>query len=145
MPDRVEGALRNNPPYNVPMHIGQAVLTALVAESELRVVNAAEMQNRGLHVVDVNGIGGNVPSEVVRRTIHRTGRHTTPGEEPTVSLAEMIAPRRFGGISLAEWCAAEFARPDHERVREHAPFFQVLDQRRCRTFGVATLYFELRV
>jgi hypothetical protein len=42
-------------------------LAALVAEGEAGVVDAAEVQERSLHVVDVDRVLGDVPGEVVGR------------------------------------------------------------------------------
>ena len=50
---------------NFTMHVSQAILSALVAVSQPSVVDSTEMQDRGLHVVDVDGIGSDVPREVV--------------------------------------------------------------------------------
>lgn len=40
------------------MHVGQAALDAVVIESQPRVVDAQQVQDRGVEIVDVNGLLG---------------------------------------------------------------------------------------
>src|SRR5689334_3335138 len=49
-----------------PMHVGEPEVPALKAIRELRVVDAEEMENRRLQVVDRHGIGRDVVAEVIR-------------------------------------------------------------------------------
>ena len=47
------------------MHVGQAVVAALEAEGQPRVVEAEQVQQRGVQVVDVDRVGGDVEAELV--------------------------------------------------------------------------------
>ena len=50
--------LRQQLLHDVPVHVGEAEVAALVLVGELRVVDAQQVQDRGLQVVDVDGAGG---------------------------------------------------------------------------------------
>ena len=50
--------LRQQSRHDLSMHVGQAVLTALVAECEASVIDAAEVQHGGLHVMHVHRVFG---------------------------------------------------------------------------------------
>src|SRR4051794_21312843 len=52
------GALHQYAFHDVPMHVGEAVVAALVFIGELRVIDAKQVEDRGLQVVDVDGAGG---------------------------------------------------------------------------------------
>src|SRR4051794_20558779 len=87
--------LRQHTFDDFPVHIREAVLPALVAEGEFLVVDAEEVQERRLVIVDVDRILGDVPSEVVglAKDVPRfdaAARHPE-GEGP----AEVIAAVRF--------------------------------------------------
>ena len=61
------------------MHVGEPKLAALVAVGQRFVIDAAEVQDGGLHVVDVDGVLRQVPGEVVglakgRAALHSAGR-----------------------------------------------------------------------
>ena len=47
------------------MHVRQSVIAAAVAESEPLVVHAEQMQNRGVEVVDVAFIFGDIDSVLI--------------------------------------------------------------------------------
>ena len=47
------------------MHVGQAEVAALEAEGELRVVEAEQVQDRGVQVVNVDAVLDGVEAEVV--------------------------------------------------------------------------------
>src|SRR5262245_43304758 len=52
-------------PDDASVDVGEAEVAALKLEGQPLVVDAEEVQDRGLEVVDVNGILGNVVGEVV--------------------------------------------------------------------------------
>ena len=51
------------------MHVGQAVVPALVLERQPGVVDAQAVQDRGVQVVDVDRVRGDVVAEVVGRAV----------------------------------------------------------------------------
>ena len=50
------GGSGDDPLDHLPMHVGQPEVASGVVESQLLVVEAKEMKNRGLKVVDVHGL-----------------------------------------------------------------------------------------
>ena len=54
-------------------------------------------------------------------------------------IASKVVRRQF---PLAIISAAEFARPDHEGIVQHAATFQIVDERRRRLVGFAALRFD---
>ena len=61
------------------------------------------MQDRRLHVVDVDGVGCDVPGIVVGRPVNRARFDAAPREPPTVRLAEVIPALRHYGLGLIPW------------------------------------------
>ena len=51
----------------MPCDVGQAEVAALEAEGELQVVEAEQVQDRGLQVVDVDAVFDGVEAELVGR------------------------------------------------------------------------------
>ena len=51
------------------VHVGQAVVAALELVRQLLVVDAEQVQDRRLEVVDVDGVLGDVVAEVVGRAV----------------------------------------------------------------------------
>jgi hypothetical protein len=125
------------------MHVGQSVLAALIAERQACMIDPAEMQHGGLHVMDVDRVGNDVPGEVVGLAINGSRFDAAAGHPPAVSAAEMIAAFGICRITLPERCATELAAPDDERIIQHAAFLQVLHECRGWTFGIDTLLFKL--
>ncbi len=94
---------------DVPVYVGQPELAALVAVGELRVVDAREVHDRGLHVVHVDGFRRDVPGVVVGRSVDVPRLRTAAGQQPGKRPAKVVAALRIAGIKLAERRAAELA------------------------------------
>ena len=58
---------------DLSVHIGKAEVTPLASKGQLLVIKTEEVQNRGVQVMDVNGILHRVEAEVVRRPVDMTG------------------------------------------------------------------------
>ena len=56
---------------HLPMHVGQAEVAAGVVEGELLVVEAEQVKDRGLEVVDVDRVLGDVEAQVVGGAVGR--------------------------------------------------------------------------
>ena len=63
------------------MHIGQAKIAARVVEGEPLVIEAEQVQDRRLHVVNVDGIFDDVEAEFVGRAISDARFHTPPASD----------------------------------------------------------------
>ena len=51
------------------MHVGQSALDAVVIEGQPCVVDAQQMQDRGVEVMDIDRLLGDLPTDVVRRPV----------------------------------------------------------------------------
>src|SRR5262245_15888174 len=101
--------------------IREATVDAVVAERELRVVDAEQMQDRGVEIVTRRRPGRRLPRPAIAfpvcdpRLDSRTGE---PRDEGAAVVIAAVAP-------LRERHAAEFRRPDQERVVEQAALLQI--------------------
>ncbi len=62
------------------MHVGQAMVPALVLEGQPGVVDAQAVQDRGVQVVDVDGISDDVVAEVVGGAVGDPGLDAAAGQ-----------------------------------------------------------------
>ena len=59
--------------------VGEAEIAAGVAVGELFVVEAEEVQHRGVEVVDVDGLVGGLEAEFIRRAVDRAAADAAAG------------------------------------------------------------------
>src|SRR5260221_2615241 len=131
--------------YHRAMNIGKAEVAPGMMERELFMIEAEQVQDRGLEVVNVDGILDDVKAELVRRAVSQPALHAAAGQPHRVSARMMIAAERTAerGIRLDHRRAAEFAAPNHERVVEQAALLQVHHQRRARLVGRAAVFLRV--
>src|SRR5579871_3244783 len=93
-------------------------------------IQAQQMQQRRLEIVDVDRIFNDVESQIVGFTIDEAGFDSSArqphGERLRVVVAAQAATER--GIGLNHWGTTEFAAPDDERFVQQAALLQVFDQ-----------------
>ena len=53
-------------------------------------VNSAKVKNRCLHIVNVDWVLGDIPSEFIRFSVCASGFHSAPRHNPTEGLAEVM-------------------------------------------------------
>ncbi len=116
--------------HHLAVDVGEAVVAALEAVGELLVVEAEEVEDGGLEVVDVDGVLGRTESEFVAFAVHLAALHATAGQEHRIAVGEVVAAEDLatGGAALAEGGTAEFAAPDHEGVLEESTLPEVADE-----------------
>src|SRR3989442_14913676 len=122
------------------MHVGQAVMPPLILERQSRVVDAEQVQDRGVKIVHVNRVCSDVVGEIVGLAEGKSGLYAGAGE-PDGETAWMVVAAVVVGrkCPLAIDGAAEFAAPDDESIIQEAALFEVCDERRRRLIGVAAL------
>ena len=64
----------------MPVDVGQPVVAALEVVGQPFVVDAQEVEDRGLEVVDVDGVLGDVVAEVVGLAVGDAGLDAAAGE-----------------------------------------------------------------
>src|SRR5688572_23923093 len=72
--------LRENIFYNLPMHIGEPVVAAAEAVGEPRVIEAEQVENRGVKVVHVDLVFSHRRAEIIRRAVSQTALYASAGE-----------------------------------------------------------------
>src|SRR5437879_5126490 len=91
---------------DVAVDVGQASVNAVVAESEFLVVDAEQVEDRGVKVVAVGRFDG-FPGPFIAFAVGRAGLNTRAGEPGDKCAAVMVA----AGAALAEGHAAKFGGP----------------------------------
>ena len=86
------------------------------------VIEAEEVENRGVKVVDVDDLFHGLMAELVGRPEAEAAFDACAGEPGGESFGVMVAALR---AFLKGWHATEFGGPDDERVVEQAAAFQV--------------------
>src|SRR5205085_1917307 len=105
----------------LPMHIRQSAIDAIMVISKALVVDAKQVQHRGVEIVPgsrlVDGLPANLIGAAVGDTVFEAGaRH--PYGKPILIVIAAFANDIFR--RLREGRAAELGREQYERVIEHA-------------------------
>ena len=101
--------------YDVTVHIGQSTVNSVVAHGELLVVDAQLVQDRGVEVVDADGVLDGRVTEVVGPAVTRTALDAAAGHPRSEGLHVVITPRVSCRRLLRCRRAAQLAAPDNER------------------------------
>src|SRR4051794_28213960 len=124
-------ALNQNLPNNVAVHVGQTVVAALIFERQARVIDAQQMEDGGVQVVHMHGVGGDVVGEVIGLAEGEAGLDAGAGQPDGEAAGMVIAAIIVGGERpLTVNRAAEFTAPDDERVVQKAALLEIGDERR---------------
>ena len=115
-------------------------MPALELEGQAFVVDAQAVEDRGVEVVDVDGVLDDVVAEVVGLAVDDAGLDAAAGQPDGEAAAVVIAAVVVVAVrALAVDGAAELAAPDDQRVVEQAALLQVLDQGGGGLVGVLAL------
>jgi hypothetical protein len=115
---------------DVAVDVGEAVVAALEAVGEAFVVEAEEVHDGGLEVVDVDLVFGDLEAHFVGGAVAEAAFDAAAGHEEGEAVGEVVAAEDFGGggATFAEGSAAEFATPDDEGVFQETALFEVFDE-----------------
>ena len=108
------------------MHVGEAEVAARMPVGEALVVEAQQMEQRGVQVVHVHRVLLRVVAVVVGAAVGEAWLHAAAGEEVGEPMWVVIA----AGAAFAGRRASEFAAPPDERVFEHPALLEI-GQQRC--------------
>ena len=142
---------------DVSVDIGQSKIPALVSVGQTPVIDAQQMKDRCVKVVDVHGprrplfltrsrpqniavLIRDVVAVVVGAAVRDAGLYASaghPGCKASRVMITTVVGRRQ--LPLAVCRTAEFAAPNHERVVEHAQSLEVLDQGRTSLVNILAL------
>lgn len=85
-------------------------------------IQAQQVQDRGVQVVDAHSVFDDVPAEFVGCAIGQASSDAAPGQPHRESKWMMVATI----LPFSGWRATEFASPDHQRFVEQAARFQIV-------------------
>ena len=110
---------------DMPVHIGEPPLEAVVEDAEVFVVKAEEVEHGGVEVVErvdvLNGLG----SEVVGGAMGYAGFDAGTGQYSAETIRVVIAA--FGAF-LEHRHAAKFSAPEDQGILQQAALLEVPDQ-----------------
>src|SRR4051794_9471307 len=78
--------------------VGQAEVAAGVAVGEGLVVEAEQVEDRGVEVVDVDGVGHGLVAEVVGGAVDVAPLDASPGEPHGETVVIVVAPVHLAGV-----------------------------------------------
>ena len=109
--------------------VGEAEVAAGVVVGEAFVIEAEEVEDGGLEVVDVDLVFGDVEAEVVGSAVG-AGFGAAAGHEGGEGLRVVVASgfAAEGGVGFDHGGAPEFAAPDDEGFIEESVAFEVLNE-----------------
>src|SRR5262249_8526112 len=105
------------------------------AVGQALVVDAEGVEDGGVQIVDVDGIGGQVVAVLVGRAVGNARFEAAAGQPDGEAARMVIAAERAGQVALPEGGAAELAAPDDERVVEQTAALEIEDERGAGLVG----------
>ena len=100
--------------HDIAGHIGKSEIAALESVDQLFVIDAQQMQHRGVQVVDFDLVLDRVVAELIGRPVHDAAPDAAAGHPDREPEGVVIAA--VG--ALGKRGPAEFPAPDHERLVE---------------------------
>ena len=118
-------SLCQNTFHHLAVYISETVAAALEFVGEALVVDAEEVQQRSLKIVDVDGVLSGVHAESVAGAVGDAGLHAAAGHPEGEGVRVMVAASLLAvfHVALQEGRAAELPAPNDERVVEQAALF----------------------
>ena len=109
------------------MNVGQTELAALMAISESLVINAEQMHQRRLKIVNVDAVFGHVHAQIIGCTIADAAFDTGAGHPDRKRVGMMVPSpsRSIVQVALNERCPAKFAAPNDQCVFEQTSLLQI--------------------
>jgi len=112
------------------MHVGQTEVASGAAEREFLVIEAEQVQNRRVQIVDVDFAFRRRETELVRRAVHVAASYAAAGQPHREAVIVVVAAIDFAGVGtgrgqLDRGRAAKFTAPNHQRVLQHAALLQI--------------------
>lgn len=127
------------------MDVGETEVASAVVVGEALVVDAHEVEQRGVEVVEVDFVFGGVPTEVVSCPIDGASLHSATRETQGVAVGVVFSTV----CSLTGWRTTKFAAPNDESIFEKSTGLQVGEEGAHRLVGGASIgamsFFELSV
>ena len=110
---------------DVAVHVGEAALNAVVLKGELFVVEAEEVEHRGVQVMEGMDVFGCLESEFVGGAVTDPGFDAGAGDDGGESAGVVVTA--FGSF-LEHGHAAKFGAPKNQRIIQHTAMLEVPDE-----------------
>src|SRR5205814_3422270 len=132
--------------HDLAMYVGQTALGAVVVKGQSLVIQAEQMEQGRVQVMNRADFLYRLVTEFIRCAVAESAFYTRPRQPDGETMGVVVATAR---ALLEGWHPAEFGHPHHERLIQQAAGFQIFDQRRARLIedgGVhIVLFFEFLV
>ncbi len=106
------------------VHVGQSPFQAVVVKGQTFVVQAHQVKQRRVEVINGRRVHGSFETKFVTLAVADTRLHSGSGQETGKGVGIVVSA---GPVGLQEWHSTEFGRPDDQRVFEQAALFHVGD------------------
>jgi len=135
--------LRNEIMDDTAMDIGEAKISPGMMVGELFVVEAKQVKNGRLKVVNMNFVSSDMKAKVIGFSI--SPRFDASSCEKGCKSLRMVIATCFateGWIGLYHWSPPKFTTPNNEGFVEETVTFEVLNERGCRLCGGGAVSFR---
>ena len=107
------------------VHVGESSLDAIVFEGEGFVIEAKEVEDGGIEVVDGKDVLHCLVTEFIGSAVAHPGLDACSREPGSEAVGVVVAPFRS---LLKHGHAAEFSTPDHQGVLEEPALLEISDE-----------------
>ena len=101
--------------HDVPVQVRQPEIPARVAVGQLRVIEAEEVEDRGVEVVDVDGVLFGSEPELVRRSVDCPAFYASAGQPIRKPVVVVVAPVSLARVrarrQVRQWVYGRTRRP----------------------------------
>ena len=111
--------------HNVPMHICQATLQAVMVERQSFVIQSHQVQQRCVEVVDGCFVDGCLETEFVAFAVAEALFDSGAGQKTSKRTGVVVTAR---SVALQERHAAKFGGPHDQCIFQHAALFEIGEQ-----------------
>lgn len=126
-----------DPADDVATDVGETKIAAGVAEGEVFVIDAGEVQHGRVEIVHIADLIDGMDAEFVGGPVGGAAAHAAAGEKHAESLGMMIPPVGSWGVGSA----SELTGPEDESGIEEASLFEIQDQGGDSAVGLAGVAF----
>jgi hypothetical protein len=110
--------------YHIPMHIGQAVVAAAKGKGEACVIDAQQVKQRSMKVMNGDFVFDHPVTVLVRLAIDRSALYSRPCHPHTKSGRVVVTPV----CTLGKRCASKFPAPHYKGLIQQPADLQILQQ-----------------
>src|SRR5262249_50964623 len=116
--------------HHMSMHVRQPIIPPLEPERQFLVVEAEQVQDRRLQVVNVDLVAGHGEAQLVALAVGVAAFDAGARQEERIAVGIVVAAKELAGRSaaFAERGATELAAQDEERLVEQAALLEVLEE-----------------